>query len=76
VVNKMPRSGGRLDLDALSRAVRDARGLITLRTRPATAAQLTGGDFSWDRAPADWDIALAELCAVIASDWRDLELSS
>jgi hypothetical protein len=26
VVNKMPRSGGRLDLDALSRAVRDARG--------------------------------------------------
>ena len=76
VVNKMPRSGARLDLDAVSRAVRDARGLITLRARPQAAAQLTSGDFSWDRAPRDWDVALAELCAVIAADWRDLELSS
>ena len=76
VVNKMPRSGARLDLDAVSRAVRDARGLITLRARPQAAAQLTSGDFAWDRAPRDWDVALAELCAVIAADWRDLELSS
>lgn len=76
VVNKMPSRGGRLDLDAVSRAVREARGLITLRARPAAAAQLTGGDFAWDRAPEDWKVALDELCAVIASDWRDLELSS
>ena len=76
VVNKMPARGGRLDLDAVSRAVRDARGLITLRARPAAAAQLTGGEFAWDRAPEDWKVALDELCAVIASDWRDLELSS
>jgi hypothetical protein len=56
--------------------VRDARALIPLRSRTAAAARLTSGDFSWDRAPDDWDVALAELCAVIAADWRDLELSS
>ena len=58
------------------RGVRDARALITLRARPSAAAQLTAGDFSWDRGPQDWNVALAELCAVIATDWRDLELAS
>jgi len=75
VVNKVPRSGGQLDLEALSRAVRDARALVTLRARPATASSLAAGDFSWDRPPADWARALRELCAVMVADWPDLDLA-
>ncbi len=76
VVNKMPRRNGRLDLDALSRAVRDARALVTMRARPAAASGLAAGDFSWDDAPEDWALSLRELLAVMAADWSDLDMAS
>ncbi|MEO7198147.1 MAG: MinD/ParA family protein, partial [Solirubrobacterales bacterium] len=76
VVNKMPRSNGQLNLDALSRAVRDAQTLVTLRARPLTASRVSSGEFSWDRPPDDWALALRELCAVMVADWPDLGLST
>jgi MinD-like ATPase involved in chromosome partitioning or flagellar assembly len=76
IVNKMPRKGARLDLEKLSRAVPDARALITLGTDARTASALAAGDFSWDDAPAGWRLSAGELAAVMVADWPGLGLAT
>jgi MinD-like ATPase involved in chromosome partitioning or flagellar assembly len=76
VVNKMPRKGARLDLEMLSRAVPDARALITLSTDPRTASALAAGDFTWDDAPESWRLSVSELAAVMVTDWPGLGLAT
>jgi len=76
IVNKLPRKGGRLDIEMLSRAVPDARGLIAVATEPESASALAAGDWSWDDAPASWQISLRELAAVMVADWPALGLAT
>lgn len=76
VVNKMPRRGGRLDLEMVSRAIPQARCLVGLDADPDAASRVGAGDFSWDDAPAGWQRALREVAAVMVKDWPGLGLSS
>jgi MinD-like ATPase involved in chromosome partitioning or flagellar assembly len=76
IVNKLPRKGARLDLEMLSRAVPDARALITLSAEPESASALAAGDWTWDDAPPAWQISLRELGAVMVADWPGLGLST
>jgi MinD-like ATPase involved in chromosome partitioning or flagellar assembly len=76
IVNKLPRKGGRLDLEMLSRAVPDARALIALAAEHEAASALAAGDWSWDDAPDAWQVSLRELAAVIVADWPALGLST
>jgi MinD-like ATPase involved in chromosome partitioning or flagellar assembly len=76
VVNKLPRKGARLDLEMLSRAVPDARALIRLSAEPESASALAAGDWSWDDAPAAWQLSMRELAAVMVADWPGLGLST
>jgi len=75
-VNKMPRRGARLDLEMLSRAVPDARALITVGTDPRAGSAFAAGDFSCDEAPAGWLVSVSELAAVMVADWPGLGLAT
>src|SRR5207302_272234 len=72
VVNRVPRSGGRLDLGHLAEDLGAARGLIRINQDVEAAARVADGEFSWDTAPEAWQVALRELAAVLAVDWEDL----
>jgi MinD-like ATPase involved in chromosome partitioning or flagellar assembly len=74
VVNRMPASGGRLDLDRLGGFLPDARGLVTVPSAPQAAAGLAAGTFTWPGAAADWRRALHELAATLVADWPRLGL--
>jgi MinD-like ATPase involved in chromosome partitioning or flagellar assembly len=76
VVNKLPRKGSRLDLEMLSRAVPDARAMITVASDPEPASALTAGEFSWERAPSTWNRSLRELATVMVADWPELGLAT
>ncbi len=76
VVNKMPRRGGRLDLEMVSRAIPQARCLVGLDADFDAASHVGAGDFSWDDAPASWQRSLREVAAVMVKDWPGLGLSS
>jgi MinD-like ATPase involved in chromosome partitioning or flagellar assembly len=76
VVNKMPARGGRLDLEMLSRAVPDARALLTVAADRRTASALAAGDFNWDEAPASRRLSISELAAVMVADWPGLGLAT
>jgi MinD-like ATPase involved in chromosome partitioning or flagellar assembly len=76
VVNKLPRKGARLDMEMLSRAVPDARALIRVSAEPESASALAAGDWTWDDAPAAWQISLRELAAVMVADWAGLGLAT
>ena len=76
VINKLPRKGGRLDLEMVSRAVPDARALITVAAHPEAASALAVGEFSWEGAPAAWDRSLRELATVLVTDWPELGLAT
>ena len=76
VVNKVPRSGGRLDLGHLAEDLGAARGLIRINQDVEAAARVADGEFSWDTAPEAWQVALRELAAVLAVDWEDLGLTA
>jgi MinD-like ATPase involved in chromosome partitioning or flagellar assembly len=76
VVNKLPRKGGRLDLQMLSRAVPDARGMITVAADHESASALAAGDWDWGDAPRSWQISLRELAAVMVADWPGLGLAT
>jgi hypothetical protein len=60
----------------LSRAVPDARALITVSADPRTASALAAGDFSWDEAPKSWLLSIGELAAVMVADWPGLGLAT
>ncbi|HEY1277646.1 MAG TPA: EsaB/YukD family protein [Thermoleophilaceae bacterium] len=76
IVNKLPRRGGRLDLEMFSRAVPDARAMITVAAEPVAASALAAGDFSWDDAPKAWQQSIRELGAVMVADWPGLGLAT
>jgi MinD-like ATPase involved in chromosome partitioning or flagellar assembly len=74
VVNNLRRSS-QIDIGALERETAFARGIAVIPRNENAAAQLHGSHFSWDRAPADWRIPVSELAALLASDWRALDLA-
>jgi len=74
VVNKLPRSGSRLDMEGLVGEARSARGVISVGADPDAAAKVATGRFSWDFAPDDWQLAFRKLAAVLAADWQQLDL--
>src|SRR5919201_1164111 len=76
VVNKAPRSGGRLDMAHLAQDVSSARAVICIDTAPEEASRLSEGDFSWEEAPASWQVGFRELAAVLTSDWDELGLTA
>jgi MinD-like ATPase involved in chromosome partitioning or flagellar assembly len=76
VVNKLPASGGRLDLGELERRLPRARGMVTVGADPQQAALVAAGEFSWRDADGAWARAVRELAVVLASDWRRLGLAT
>lgn len=76
LVNKLPRKDARLDIEMLSRAVPDARALLTVGADAKAASALAAGDFSWDDSPAAWDRSLRELAVVMVAGWPGLGLAT
>jgi MinD-like ATPase involved in chromosome partitioning or flagellar assembly len=74
VVNKLLRSGGRLDMAGLVREAVSARGVIGVGADSDAAARVANGRFTWDSAPEDWQLAIRKLAAVLAADWQQLDL--
>jgi MinD-like ATPase involved in chromosome partitioning or flagellar assembly len=74
VVNKLPRSGSRLDMESLVGEARSARGVIGIGADADAAAMVANGRFNWDAAPDDWQLAFRKLAAVLAADWQQLDL--
>lgn len=74
VVNKVPRSGGRLDMASLVSEMGSARGVIGVGADGEAAARVTDGSFNWDAAPDDWQLAYRKLAAVLTTDWQQLDL--
>ena len=74
VVNKLPRSGGRLDMESLIGEMGSARGVIGVGADAEAAARVTDGSFLWDAAPVEWQLAFRKLAAVLATDWQQLDL--
>jgi len=74
VVNKLPNSGSRLDMESLVGEARSARGVIGIAADADAAAKVATGRFSWDAAPDDWQLAFRKLAAVLAADWQQLDL--
>ena len=75
VANKLDRSS-RVDIGALEREVAFARGIVRVPNNRAGADQLRAGRFSWKQAPAAWQAPVRELAALLASDWRHLEIAT
>jgi MinD-like ATPase involved in chromosome partitioning or flagellar assembly len=76
VVNKAPRSGGRLDMDNLAQDVSAARAVIKIDAVGEEASRVAEGEFDWEEAPAAWQVAFRELAAVLATDWDELGLTA
>jgi len=74
VVNKLPRSGSRLDMESLVGEARSARAVIGVGADADAAAMVANGRFNWDAAPDDWQLAFRKLAAVLAADWQQLDL--
>jgi MinD-like ATPase involved in chromosome partitioning or flagellar assembly len=74
VVNKLDRSS-RVDVGALEREVDFARGIVRVPTNRTGADQLHASRFSWKQAPAAWQAPARELAALLAADWRRLEIA-
>lgn len=77
VVNKMPRKrDARLDLDGLERLVPDAAGLVTLDEDLRAATRVASGDYSWDDAPPQWQLAIRELAVSLQAGWPGLGITN
>ena len=74
VVNNLRRCS-RIDLAALERATDFARGLALVPRDEQAARQLHDSRFTWNQAPADWHTPVRELAALLAADWRRLEIA-
>ena len=61
---------------ARTRAVPDARALITVEADAEAASALSAGEFSWERAPDGWRRSLSELATVMVADWPELGLAT
>jgi MinD-like ATPase involved in chromosome partitioning or flagellar assembly len=76
VVNKMPRSGARLDLSSLEREVPRARGLIVIESDPPRAGRVSAGEYTWTDTAGSWTRSVRELATVLVSDWARLGLTA
>jgi len=74
VVNNVRRSS-RIDVAALERETAFAHGLAVVPRDERTAVQLHGSRFSWNQAPAGWQTPVRELAALLAADWRRLDIA-
>ena len=74
VVNNVRRSS-QIEIAALEHKTEFARGLAVIPRDENAAAGLHGSRFSWNRAPARWRIPVSQLAALLASDWRALEIA-
>ncbi len=74
VVNNLRRSS-RIDIAALERATAYAHGLAVVPRHDHAAARLHGSRFSWNHAPAGWHTPVRELAALLAVDWRRLQIA-
>ena len=74
VVNNLRRSS-RIDVAALERATAYAHGLTVIPRHERAAARLHGSRFTWNHAPGDWHTPVRELAALLASDWRRLQIA-
>jgi MinD-like ATPase involved in chromosome partitioning or flagellar assembly len=74
VVNNVRRAS-RIEIGALEREMDFARGLAIIPRDESAAARLHGSQFSWSRAPRRWRLPVSELAALLASDWRSLDLA-
>jgi MinD-like ATPase involved in chromosome partitioning or flagellar assembly len=75
VANKLDRSS-RVDIGALEREVAFARGIVRVPNNRAGADQLRASRFSWKQAPGAWQAPVRELAALLAADWRRLEIAT
>jgi MinD-like ATPase involved in chromosome partitioning or flagellar assembly len=75
VANKLDRSS-RVDIGALEREAAFARGIVRVPNNRAGADRLRAGRFSWTQAPAAWQAPVRELAALLAADWRRLEIAN
>ena len=74
VVNNVRRSS-RIDVAALEREMSFAHGLAVVPRDEHAAVQLHDSHFTWNQAPAGWQTPVRELAALLAADWRRLELA-
>jgi MinD-like ATPase involved in chromosome partitioning or flagellar assembly len=74
VVNNL-RRGSRIDLPALERATDFAHGLAIVPRDESGAEQLHNSRFTWRHAREGWQIPIRELAALLAADWRRLEIA-
>jgi len=75
-VNKMPRAGSRLDVEALVTRVQGTYGLLMIPDEARAASALAAGAFSWPRAPASWNTPVRELAALQVAGWREAGLAT
>lgn len=74
VVNNVQRSS-RIDVAALECEMSFAHGIAVVPRDERAAVQLHDSRFSWNQAPAGWQTSVRELAALLAADWRRLELA-
>jgi hypothetical protein len=74
VVNNLRRCS-QIEIGALERETAFARGIAIIPRNENAAAELHGSHFSWDRAPADWRTPISELAALLARDWKALDVA-
>jgi MinD-like ATPase involved in chromosome partitioning or flagellar assembly len=74
VVNNVRRKS-RIEVAALEREMGFAQGLAVIPRDERAAGQLHGSRYSWNQAPAGWQTPVRELAALLASDWRRLEIA-
>lgn len=75
VVNRMPPKGAKLDIEALSRYLPAARGLVVVPDDVVAATRLATGRFHWRDAPESWQYAVRRLATVLVADWERLGLA-
>jgi MinD-like ATPase involved in chromosome partitioning or flagellar assembly len=76
VVNKAPRTGGRLDMEHLIQDLSMARAVIRIEAAAEHAGRVAEGEFNWEEAPESWQVGFRELAAVLTSDWGELGLTA
>jgi MinD-like ATPase involved in chromosome partitioning or flagellar assembly len=74
VVNNQWRRS-RIDLAALERATDFAHGLAVVPRNENGAGQLHNSHFTWKHAPDGWNTPIRELAALLAADWRRLQIA-
>jgi MinD-like ATPase involved in chromosome partitioning or flagellar assembly len=76
VVNKLPRSGERLDVAEFENEIPGAQGMLVLQNDPRRAARVAAGEFTWSEDPGTWSRGVRELAAVLVADWQRLGLTT